>query len=185
MEYLAKSDLYNIIRETVLNQLTDGNDAFLDVIEASCISKFKDYLTGRYDVKKVFLEYEAWDAVESYAIDSVIRYQNKLYKTLQIDTGTTPGTDATIWSLVFSRSEKITLMLIDCMLYELHKRVNSDQIAEHRVDSYEAAMAWLKLVNSGKINARLPFLDVDMDGKEDSDSHRFGYFSTNNVRDLF
>jgi len=185
MQYLSKADLYVYIRQNVLEQITDQNDALLDTVEAACISMFEDYLIGRYDTVKVFLQYDEWDAAENYAADSTVRYQNKLYLSLLSDAGTTPGSDATIWKLIFTRSDKITLMLIDCLLYKLHHRVSSDQIPTHRVDAYEAAMEWLIAVNKGQINANLPFKDENEDGVEDDDSFRFGFAETNKVRQIF
>ena len=59
------------------------------------------------------------------------------------------------------RNPIILMYLIDIVLYHLHSNISPRNIPELRGIRYEAAIDWLKMVASGKINPDLPILPED------------------------
>lgn len=61
-------------------------------------------------------------------------------------------------------------IIVDIVLYQIHKRVNPRQIPEIRFVAYQDAKKWLEAVSKGLIVANLPKKNDDADGDGVSDS---------------
>lgn len=59
------------------------------------------------------------------------------------------------------RNPVVLMYLIDLTLYHIHSNISPRNIPELRGIRYEAAITWLKMVASGKINPDLPTKDED------------------------
>lgn len=94
------------------------------------------------------------DVAEEIAISEVKGYLNARYDVSEIFNKTGAN-----------RHPKVLAICVDLALYELHKRINPIKIPEHRKESYEMAILWLKQVNVGKINP--PDLPIPADGQKD------------------
>jgi hypothetical protein len=57
------------------------------------------------------------------------------------------------------RNHQLVMYMVDIALYHLHCAINPRNI-DIRVKRYDDAIAWLKMVQSGKISADLPLLEV-------------------------
>lgn len=81
-------------------------------------------------------------------------YLNQRYRVAQIfaQTGT-------------SRSPLIVMYMLDIALYHMHSRITPRNIPEIRVDRYDSAIAWLKMVSKGDITPDLPRIS-DEDGEK-------------------
>lgn len=69
-----------------------------------------------------------------------------------------------------SRDAYFVSILVDIVLYQIHKRVNPRQIPEIRFVAWKDAQEWLKDVSKGAIIANLPKKNDDADGDGKSDS---------------
>lgn len=90
---------------------------------------------------------------------SGIEPSNTTYWTLiendTIPVGTLPS-DATKWTLGDNRNQQVKTYLIDICLYHLHSNINPRNIPQLRIDRYNNAINWCKMVNRGEITADLP-----------------------------
>lgn len=57
-----------------------------------------------------------------------------------------------------NRNSYLVMIFVDIVLYHIHSRINPRQIPEIRVDRYERAIAWLKMVTKGEVTPDLPTL---------------------------
>ena len=62
------------------------------------------------------------------------------------------------------RNPLIVLYMIDIALYHLFSAVASRNVPQIRMDRYDAAVAWLKMVSKGQLNPDLP-VNSDANGK--------------------
>jgi phage gp36-like protein len=60
-----------------------------------------------------------------------------------------------------NRSQLIITYMIDVALYTVHSRHGRVAMPEKRIDRYDQAVEWLKMVAAGKISADLPLLPID------------------------
>lgn len=73
-------------------------------------------------------------------------------------------TDATKWTKGDNRNPYLITLLVDMILYHLHKRINPRQIPDSRIIAYDGnnamqqggAIGWLKRIAGGKLTADLP-----------------------------
>ena len=64
------------------------------------------------------------------------------------------------------------MLFVDIVLYHIHSRINPRQIPEIRVDRYERAIAWLKMVTKGEVTPDLPTLPTE--GVQDTSAIGWG-----------
>jgi hypothetical protein len=55
-----------------------------------------------------------------------------------------------------NRSQQMVMYMIDITLYHLHSRIAPRNIPQLRIDRYENAVNWLKMVMKGSVSAALP-----------------------------
>ncbi len=72
-----------------------------------------------------------------------------------ITVGTFPS-DSTKWTFGDNRNQQIKTYLIDICLYHLHSNINPRNIPQLRIDRYQNAINWCKMVNRSEITADLP-----------------------------
>lgn len=90
---------------------------------------------------------------------SGIEPNNTTYWTLiendTITVGTLPS-DATKWTFGDNRNQQVKTYMIDICLYHLHSNINPRNIPQLRIDRYNNAINWCKMVNRSEITADLP-----------------------------
>ena len=59
MNYLLREDFKTQIKDTILNNIVEGDFNLLDVVEMQSISQITSYLAVRYDVPQIFNKQEA------------------------------------------------------------------------------------------------------------------------------
>ena len=59
------------------------------------------------------------------------------------------------------RNPIVMMYMIDLTLYHLHSKSATRMIPKIRLDRFDAAKEWLKLVRGGDLNPDLPLLDED------------------------
>lgn len=72
-----------------------------------------------------------------------------------IPVGTLPS-DNTYWTYGDNRNQQVKVYMIDVCLYHLHSNINPRNIPQLRIDRYNNALNWCKMVNRGEITANLP-----------------------------
>ena len=64
-----------------------------------------------------------------------------------------------------NRNPLIVMYMCDIALYEMHSRINPRQMPDIRVKRYDDAVAWLKAVQKGTVDPKLPLKDAESDGQ--------------------
>jgi phage gp36-like protein len=79
MAFIEKEDYEGVIKENILDDITEFNDNVLDKAEARAIAKMKGYLSNRYDVNAIFSATgtNRDDVVLMHAIDITLYYLHK------------------------------------------------------------------------------------------------------------
>lgn len=93
------------------------------------------------------------DTAELAAIAEMKSYLNGKYNTTAIFSSS--GTD---------RNPQLVMYLVDILLYHLHSNITPRNIPEIREKRYEAAISWLKMVASDKLNPNLPISEQNQAG---------------------
>lgn len=128
-----------------------------------------------------------WSLLTRYTTGQSVWYDNNIYIALADSVGKVPSnpdnfqywsfvstysftgilpTDTSYWSKGDNRNQDIVMFLLDITLYHAHSRINPRNIPELRMIRYDGnnsmqnggAIAWLKRVAGGEINADLPTL---------------------------
>lgn len=128
-----------------------------------------------------YMDTVEWDADTSWTTDKTVKVvgltQRKYYKALSNNTGVTPGTPeaAGIWQSIENQSgellnnteywqsgddrpEDIVGVYVDIVLYHIHSQINPRNIPELRMNRRDEGIAWLKMINEGKITPGLPLI---------------------------
>jgi phage gp36-like protein len=58
------------------------------------------------------------------------------------------------------RNALIVMYSVDILLYHIHSRIAPEQIPDIRLQRYERAIEWLKMVSNGELSPDLPLLQV-------------------------
>ncbi len=72
-----------------------------------------------------------------------------------IPIGTLPSNN-TYWTYGDNRNQQLKVYMIDVCLYHLHSNINPRNIPQLRIDRYNNALNWCKMINRGEITANLP-----------------------------
>lgn len=72
-----------------------------------------------------------------------------------IPIGTLPSNN-TYWTYGDNRNQQLKVYMIDVCLYHLHSNNNPRNIPQLRIDRYNNALNWCKMINRGEITANLP-----------------------------
>lgn len=84
-------------------------------------------------------------------------YWNQItdYAPYAATAGTWP-TDATVWTYGDPRNQQVVMYCVDIALYHVHANLNPRNIPQLRIDRYNNALNWCKMVNAGDVTADLP-----------------------------
>lgn len=88
------------------------------------------------------------------AIDPTDASYWTLIEAESIAVGTFPS-DATKWTFGDNRNQQIVMYMVDVALYHSHASINPRNIPQLRIDRYNNAINWCKMVNSGDITVDL------------------------------
>jgi hypothetical protein len=166
MAFLLKRDYFILIDSEDLNVVTysadEGTtaDLIIEETEANVIQEISSYLSGRYDVAKIFFQTgEPLDGETLNAGDFFFK-AGKYYKALVDTSAEDLLTDETKFKIGDTRNALIKRQVIDIVLYELHSRINPRNIPEFRIQRRDDAIGWLKLVQNPRNNVDADFLPV-------------------------
>jgi len=74
--------------------------------------------------------------------------------TYALTAGTWPN--QTGWTYGDNRNKQLVMYMIDIALYHMHASINPRNIPQLRIDRYNNAINWCKMVNAGDVTANLP-----------------------------
>lgn len=76
------------------------------------------------------------------------------YTPFALPANTLP-TDTTKWTLGDPRNQQVVMYMVDIVCYHVHSNLNPRNIPQLRVDRYQNAINWMKMVNAGDVTADL------------------------------
>lgn len=154
--FLIDADYPTFIQGDILTEVTRGDSNNRKKAELAAVSEMTSYLNVRYDIAKVFYEITTWDNDKQYQADVYVVHNNVIYKAVLENTGTEPGTDDTRWIAEDPRNPIIVMYCVYIALYHLHQALPGRKIPQLRIDNYDLAVKWLKMVATGKLEPNLP-----------------------------
>lgn len=165
--FLRQTDYAKQIRTDNLEVVIGGDSAIRVEAELAAQAEIESYLRHRYDMAKIFVDFNTYDAAATYNTGDLIAFpdiEDDIY-TANEDalTGVSPVDDPTKWTKGDTRNPLIKMHLIDMTLYHLHSRINPRNIPEFRIARRDDCISWLKMVAAGKITVDLPILEPSAD----------------------
>ncbi|MDX5437889.1 MAG: DUF1320 domain-containing protein [Pontibacter sp.] len=160
--FLIPQDYESIIRNEIRDAIADDRLYNILASELAARAEMEGYLRKRFDVAKIFIDVLEWKETEQYTAGQSVYYtdpelgEQLVYKCLQDCKGVAPGAEAVEWELKDERHPSIKMYLLDITVYHLYTA--SPVIPQLRVNRYDAAIAWLKMVLKDEITPDLPLL---------------------------
>lgn len=155
-------DYKTLISDENLNVIIDNDLSLLRKMELTAQEEIESYLRHHFDVGLLFAGFEKWNSSTIYLADdkTIVAFENAeddLY-FVKTDTvaGESPKTAPSKWTKSDIRHQYLLTIFIDVTLYHAHSRINPRNIPEFRVQRYDDAVSWLKMVNSGKVTPDFP-----------------------------
>ena len=110
------------------------------------------YYKGHYWIKNIIT------TGYIYGIDpEVTAYWGRVDTSLyNLAAGTWPN--QTGWTFADNRNKQLVMYCVDITLYHCHASINPRNIPQLRIDRYNNAINWCKMVNAGDVTADLPDL---------------------------
>jgi len=164
--FLLKKDYYIVIDEEDLDVVTYSSDsgttsdAIIAETENNVIQEVSSYLSGRYDISKIFVNIEEHTAGATYAAGEFLHdsVTDKFYTALVATSAGDLLTDDEKFAEGDTRPALIKRHVINIALYELHSRINPRNIPEFRIQRRDESVEWLKMVQNPRNNVSADFL---------------------------
>ena len=164
--FLLKKDYFILIDEEDLDVVTfssdlgTSSDAIIEETEKNVIQEICSYLSGRYDVEKIFKNIEEHSIGMTYVAGEFLydSVTDKFYTALQATSASDLLTDEAKFKEGDTRPALIKRHLINISLYELHSRINPRNIPEFRIQRRDDSIKWLELVQNPRNNVSADFL---------------------------
>jgi len=164
--FLLKKDYYIVIDEEDLDVVTYSSDngttsdAIIAETETNVIQEVCSYLSGRYDISKIFANIEEHTAGATYAAGEFLYDEttDAFYTALEATNANDLLTDETKFKKGDTRPALIKRHVINIALYELHSRINPRNIPEFRIQRRDDSIEWLKMVQNPRNNISADFL---------------------------
>jgi hypothetical protein len=154
-----------LISEENLEVVIDGDSSLLRKMELTAQEEIESYLRHHFDVGLLFAGFQKWNNSIIYLADnktlvSFVNDEDDLW-FVNTDTvaGESPTTAPTKWTKSDNRHQYLLTIYIDITLYHAHSRINPRNIPEFRIQRYDDAISWLKMVNAGKVTPDFPIKD--------------------------
>jgi hypothetical protein len=164
MSFLKRKDFEISIQGDHLYQLVGDDMEF--VLNQSIIAgqvEMESYLRSVFDLTQIFPKIEDWTPNKAYAKDTPVWYEDELF--VAAEEIVADGTNAEIpgqsikWIFEDPRDQRLVQVLIDIVLYHIHKRVSPREIPTHRLVAYDQALYWLKSIREGQLSSSLPMVE--------------------------
>lgn len=168
MGYILKDDFSAIATTEDIAIISDASDRILEQCNKIACDEAKGYLSGKYNIDKIFANPRLFDADSIYNINDRIYTINSATTEVThyecIMSGMTAGTGNTITDTFYyvendSRDSKLLEVVMSMSLFYIHKRLSPNNIPTHRFLSYDgngnekimSAIKWLMMIQSGSI----------------------------------
>jgi phage gp36-like protein len=166
--YIHPGDYTMQIRKEIKDFLGGSDEVKLIVAETAAVGEMKSYLKKRYDINQIFFLMKKHDAALAWTTGSIVYYKansdaDEKYQVWEAiadvaANGPLPGADVSKWAPFAKRNPFINMYLVDITLYHLHSPNAQRTMPETRETRYADALAWLRMVGKGEIDADLPQL---------------------------
>lgn len=159
-------DYKRLISSENLNIIIDQDTSLLRKMELTAQEEIESYLRHHFDVALLFKGFTTYSPSIVYAEGDLIAFiddattpteESELYFATAITTaGESPESAPTKWTKGDNRQQYLLTIFVDIMLFHAHSRINPRNIPDFRISRYDDAIAWLKMVNSGKVTPAFP-----------------------------
>jgi hypothetical protein len=158
MKFLTLNDLQLTIEVENLNEITNDNDALLDLAEQTAIEETKDNLRKSYDIDFELRPYVLYDENETY--------EDK-QRVLVVTENTSGGVDTydvkviniaedlTVTLSEDDRNASLKYMIINLFKMIIFQRVAPRQLSESVINTYNMTIDKLHRASQGKIELDL------------------------------
>ena len=160
MAFLIDRDYLTLISQEDLDVVTycDGEgttpEQLIQETEANVLQEISSYLSGRYDMAKIFFETVEHLTGDSYTAGTFLYDPiEKKYYTALVDTQAGDVlTDEDIFEAGEKRNAIMKRHVINIVLYELHGRINPRYTPEFRIQRRDDSIKWLQAVQNPRNN---------------------------------
>ncbi|MBS1506048.1 MAG: hypothetical protein JSS79_05320 [Bacteroidetes bacterium] len=175
--FVKRSDFQTVITADQLEQLVpDALDSVLNQqIDAATI-EVQAYLRSVYDMSLVMPPIYDWSPYVIYNANDAVWYNNLIYVLLpsgtagsgyaSVNSGTngilSPDVDIN-WQQNDFRDQKLVQIMIDIVLFFIHKRVSPRQVPQHRLTAYDMAIHYLDELRKGNLSSNMPTVPQPVD----------------------
>ncbi|MEO9475859.1 MAG: hypothetical protein ABJG41_10000 [Cyclobacteriaceae bacterium] len=166
--FLTEEDYATYARSTTLTDLKGVDTSRLVRAERAAEEEIYSYLSERFDTDLIFPTIYIWTAGQAFVVDERATNGGMFYKAKTAHTNKEPSANPTDWEEDDPRNPMIVRYMVVISLYQVYHSLNGKQIPLHIKEEYDLAKDWLLRVTKGQLNPKLPKLDADEDGDEDS-----------------
>lgn len=176
MFIIREKDYDKQVRAEILLILGGSDEYTMDDTERAAETEIIGYLSGRFDVSKIFIDVPEWDDEQPYVVgDSVFFKDDNL--RVRVFVANTDNLNEQPWNNILDepnanwdvsdlRHPVIKMYYVDIVLYHLHSNLSKRQIPDERGRRYDRAIKWLTDIRDGKLqDPTLPIL-LDENGDE-------------------
>lgn len=158
--FLIPEDYKPYIRAEIKEDILMGQTNIIQQVEMASQEEISSYLSGRYDVTKIFINILTYNAIRTFQTGEYVYETGKIYRALEAVTDVSPTVNHVQenpkWVLDDPRNPLIVLRMVYITLYHAHKSLPGSQIPRLRIDDYDMSIRWLEKVAEGKLNPILP-----------------------------
>jgi hypothetical protein len=162
--FLLPNDYESLIQEDILDDILRDNPNSLQMHEGFAVGEMASYLNIRYDIGKIFPDYQKWDKGKEYQEGNYVVSDGNLFLAKAESTGIEPEADPEPetehpWVKHDPRHPVIVLYCLHITLYHAHQALPGKQIPQLRIDNYDIAIKWLSKVAAGQLKPNLPEME--------------------------
>ncbi len=162
--YLTPADYRLQIRSEIKALLKGESDRKLDNAETAAVKMMRSYLARRYDVDNIFFIIHPHSEDIAYRSGQYFWYKPAgktdddilVYKCVENAPAGTPVSNGDYFEQNDPRDAYINTIIVDLVIFLLHSKDSQRVIPEVRQVRYDDAIAWLREVGAGKLDADLP-----------------------------
>lgn len=168
MGYIIKDDFNAIATIEDVQIISDASDRILEQCNKIACDEAKGYLSGKYNIEKIFADPKLFDEDTLYNIGDRIYTINSATTEAThyecIMSGMTAGIGNTVTDTFYyvendTRDSKLLEVVMSMSLFYIHKRLSPNNIPTHRILSYDgngndkimSAIKWLTMIQTGLI----------------------------------
>lgn len=149
------------IQGSILQGITGANPALLAQCESAARVELSSYLNQRYNIKTVLKDLVLYSQLAIYVGGDLIydAVLPDIYEVINQPPVGTALTNTFYFRPGDPRNAYIIQVLVEIVLFNIHKRISPQKVPEIREIAYDNAIRWLIGVQRGNITPALPPLN--------------------------